>query len=132
MTAPLDKVAEEARAKAEALAAIETEARRVVHAAAAEWSPGAVRLLAALVMVGQPRELLTAARVDTLAGAEGRQGPRVELPATTLTQEAHGVALSMWRLFDVLVHRGRHLGPPGSVHDSLNALDNVGPRAGWR
>jgi hypothetical protein len=110
-TTPLDRVATVARARADA------------HRAASGWSDGAVLLLAALVRLGEPTDVLAQARASTAGRGEARGTPNRYVPTTAL-EWARGSALATWR------ELGRLLGvdslpAPGNVHDSIAALGDA-------
>jgi hypothetical protein len=100
----------------------EPEARALVYRAALTWSPSAVRLLAGAVQLGDPLALLQRMRGETEALAELRTGPRREPPTTSDAERAAVDMLHAWRMLQRWLGI-RLLPPPGSVHDSIAALD---------
>lgn len=94
--------------------------RVAIQRTIAEWSAAEVQLLADLVAMGSPLEVLAGRRAHVLAeGAHDKtyNAPNLR-PATTRLEWARSSACGTWRALDE-ARGGKLFGPPGSVHASI-------------
>lgn len=106
----------------------EQDPRVAIQRTIAEWSPAELRLLADLVAMGSPLEVLAGRRAHVLVEGSHPQlynAPNTR-PATTRLEWARSSACGTWRALDE-ARGGKLFGPPGSVHASIAQVAGEGP-----